>query len=282
MARFETSGQILSLFAGAAAVAVLLILLLNVEVHKREVGEEKLELVTPVAAEEQEGLLHRITKYFRSLQNTSHRREKRSLSEDDGVNNQTSDQHELEEALLGTQNAGHKIRHLGEKIHELGRDSDLVKTVLKLYCPPKEVYYMTQFANCTQVQYNVSNESSAQDNNTINHSSGSDEETEKEKVVAHHQPLLDENNNHKDLSPEEYSALSECHCELKTHTLLVIFITTLVNAAMLLGIMGFVRVFRYCNQRDNQDKIWLCEEDDLATLRDDPPRPIVGRIALVA
>ena len=41
MAKFETTGQIVALFLGAAAVGILLIVLLNAEVHKRE--EDKVQ-----------------------------------------------------------------------------------------------------------------------------------------------------------------------------------------------------------------------------------------------
>jgi len=178
MAKFETKGQIVSLFLGAACVGVLLIVLLTAEANKRmEVMNRKEEVVTETDdITELSGLKYLWSKLKYSLrsfsksdetlksQDETKGRRKREASEDyysshviegeydDVISDDTSkvikttelkniSEHvddNLGAALLSTALGGHKIRHLEEKVKMLGEKSQLVKVVKKIYCAREE------------------------------------------------------------------------------------------------------------------------------------------------
>ena len=65
MARFETTGQVVGLFLGAGAVAVLCIVFLTAEAHKREMVEEEEE----EDRGEEKGVVARFQGVMQSLKN---------------------------------------------------------------------------------------------------------------------------------------------------------------------------------------------------------------------
>ena len=140
MARFETPCQIVSLFIGAAGVAVLIILFLNAEVRHRnsEHAEESVmeDDIDGLGYSFYSNILDRMAEMVNEEEEgTENRRVRRDLS--DVVHN------ELSEALLSEAVSGHKVRNIADKIMMAGEESQLVKTVLDLYCPPQELTFYT-------------------------------------------------------------------------------------------------------------------------------------------
>lgn len=328
MGSFDTKGQIVGLFVGAAGVAVVLILLLTVEVRKRdglgersaggEEGEKGEGKETGEGKEEERGILTEVKAYIRSLyEGQARSRVKRSLEEQqdeedpslaDGSGSRTSkdserneipedfstieesyDKNELTESLL--QKSGNSIRHLGDKVRHLGRSSALVQAVLQQYCV-QETYYRTQFVPCNQTNSSDSGEgvggnkdALSKDKVRVEETEKDGEETEKDggtggRTVSHHQPLLEDGSTYS-LLPGDYSKLTECTCDYPSHTLLVVSVTSLINLLLFLLLLSSCRLYKYIKRSNkHKDKIWLCEEDDISNLHEDPPASIDGHITL--
>jgi len=285
MARFETKEQIFGLFFGAAGVAALLILLVTAEARSRDLSEPE-----PVAEARTTGFLDRIANLVMrselSEEVVIEKRTRRKRSVDilaetstDAAKSATQPQKEvqkvdkldLSEKLLEEQASGHKVRHLGEKIRQLGADSELVKTVLKVFCS-KEKYFRTQFVNCNQTNF-YHPEAAIKEEEAV--------ETGKE----HHQPLLEEDV-FQDIKPDRQTHNQDCGMsqDCSAHTWLVVALTSLFNAVVFCTLFSSYNLLKYCRnkRRPQEDKIWLCEDDDISTLRDEQIEPRVGKITIVA
>jgi hypothetical protein len=121
MGKFETKGQIASLFLGAAGVAIILILLVNAEARKRGLllEEEEKEVISDNTMKR--GL------YEKHFERTGRR--KRSIAND----NQAYELPSISENILEEALDGNKIRHIEDKVRYLGKDNYLVKAILQVY-----------------------------------------------------------------------------------------------------------------------------------------------------
>jgi len=170
MAKFETPGQIVSLFVGAAGVAFLMILFLNAEVRHRRIEEDKEDV--DVVIEDTASISHmnfyrslldRMSRQFRNSfgsgsnvieettdSETVHVRNKRDTNANDieekitdNDDYQTHYYQSLTESLITSTLSDHKIRNIKDKLLMIGEDSQLVQAVLDLYCDSETVtYYM--------------------------------------------------------------------------------------------------------------------------------------------
>ena len=128
MARFESPGQVISLFLSAGVVAVILILLINLEVKHREEKE--------IVDGTEDGVGLTATAGIRSLagkvmemfgrKHSDNRRRKREVTDEE--TEETSDQANSQlfsEALLTAAASGHKVRNIRQKIEDIGENSQL-------------------------------------------------------------------------------------------------------------------------------------------------------------
>ena len=128
MARFESPGQVISLFLSAGVVAVILILLINLEVKHREekeiVGgtEDSVGLTATAGIR---SLAGKVMEMF-GREHSDNRRRKREVTYEE--TEETSDQANSQlfsEALLSAAASGHKVRNIRQKIEDIGENSQL-------------------------------------------------------------------------------------------------------------------------------------------------------------
>merc|ERR1739848_294605 len=167
MARFESPCQIVSLFLTAGVVAVILILLINAEVKHREQKETSVDTddgagITVTAG--LRGVARKVMQMFSespsSDEQQNHNRRKRE-ADDKYLSTNTEDMTTSmmsSEALLTSAATGHKVRNIRRKIQDIGKNSQLVETVLELYCGNRESVNFILCYNSSQVTNSTEDE----------------------------------------------------------------------------------------------------------------------------
>jgi len=292
MGKFETKGQIASLFMGAAGVAILLILLVNAEARKRgllldDQVEEKVVLsenndFKRSVSEENPGTLNRISNYVRSFYEShlkSHTRKKRSADGFEKMNDDTS----ITESILQEALSENKIRHIDDKVSYLGRDNYLVQSILRLY--GQNSFYNTSDGSSDKNDEDIQDVQKYLDDSDITdkenksidevdiNSAGN---TTEHKEI--HLPLLEE-----DVFSDMHNALKAAShdCTANGGVFVIVAVTTFVNLIMFVLVMASTKLYTYYKKVNNpQDKIWLCQEDEISKYYEEDIEQKLGPIVI--
>jgi len=257
MAKFETPCQIVSLFVGAAGVAFLLIVFLNAEVRHRRVheGSDDVDIVIEDAASVSHlnfyrSLLNRMSRQFRTSfgsesdvieettdSETVHVRNKRDTNNNDSEEKITANDNEdhyhqsLTESLITSTLSGHKVRNIKDKLLMISPDSQLVRSVLDLYCDSETVTYYMCYQPSNDTIENTTTTTTTSEHPPKNYS---------ETVTNYVETMT------KKLSSEdvEYSNIEQGICDYQNVIYITATITTIINLILFLIISMCRRPFK--------------------------------------
>jgi len=306
--------------AGVAFILILLVnaearkrglLLEEIEI------DQSVQIDNPIKrsiSESSEGTLRKITEYVRSFysEHFEKTRRKRSI-EDDEVN----ERNKIGDSILDETLHKNKIRHIDEKVRYLGKKNYLVQSILRVYGANEnsessvtiEDFHKFLNEDSNQEQNEVKSGSKHDMTDETENAFGiikedaesnvdttvDTEDTNAKLVKANdttdnvadandndptnvHSPLLEEN-----VFEDVHSALKSAtkSCSVNGSLLMVIGMTTMVNMMLVLITLAFIRLYRhYKRLHSPQDKIWLCQEDDISRYYEEDIEPKLGPIVI--